>query len=113
MSRFGFFAVRSMFVTSASNQTIADASSGAGRGSATGSKRDRAGEVVEPEVEPGAGLDQVPDLLVGLGAPERRVELDRHQLGDAQPERAAELTGDQLGERAPRLPWPAPRNLST
>ena len=44
--------------------------------------------------------------------PDRRVELDEHQLRNRQPERPRELTRDDLGHEHP-WPLPAPRNLTT
>ena len=52
---------------------------------------ERAGQEVDAEVEAGAGVEQVLDLLVGLVASDLRVELERHQTG----------------RRAARAGWPA------
>ena len=112
-SRFGFFAVRSTFVTSASNQTIVGGEVGIGRRAGGGAERQRAGQEVDAEVQPGARREQILDLGIGLGAAERRVELDERELGHAKPERARQLAGDDLGDRAPSAPCPAPRNLRT
>jgi hypothetical protein len=54
---------------------------------------------VHPEVEPRAGPQQVLDLLVRLGPPEHRVDLDQHQLGDRQAERAGQLADQHLGDQ--------------
>ena len=45
--------------------------------------------------------DQLLDLGIRLGRAERRVELDRDELGDEQAERAGELTDDHLGDERP------------
>ena len=42
-----------------------------------------------PEVEAGAGPQQVLDLLVGLGRRETRVDVDEDQVRRRQPELAA------------------------
>ena len=53
-SRFGFCGERSTFVTSASSQTISAASSGSGRGAGGRVVGERAGQEVEPDVQPAA-----------------------------------------------------------
>jgi len=45
-------------------------------------KLQRTGQEVHSQVQPGTGPQQVLHLLVGLRRPERRVEPDRHQLGN-------------------------------
>jgi len=78
-------------------------------------ERDRAGQVVERQVEAaaavvgaGAGPDQVLDLGVGLGAREVGVDRREDDLRHRQAERAADLAGDELGdERARSLPGAA------
>ena len=58
-----------------------------------------AGQEVEAHVEAAAPLEQFPDLGVGLGGRQTRVEVDEHDLGDEQPEGATDLTGNQLGHQ--------------
>ena len=108
MSRFGFFAVRSTLVTSASSQTTSAARSGSGGGPAAGENGSDAGRKSSAEVRARAREQQVLDLGVRLGAADRRVELDEHELGHGQPERAGELAGDDLrDERLRPLPGTA------
>ena len=64
---------------------------------------ERAGQEVDADVEPGAGDDQLLDLGVRLGAPERAGRAStstssRHR----QPERARELADDDLGDERQR-----------
>jgi hypothetical protein len=58
---------------------------------------DAAGQVVEPEVEPGARLERHADLGIGLARGELSVEIDEHELGHGEPGRARELTRHELG----------------
>ena len=79
------------------------ASSGSGgprAGSPSGGRFEgqRAGQEVEPQVETGAPVEQLLDLLIGLGLAERRIELDEDDLRDRQPERPSDLAGDELGD---------------
>ena len=97
-----------MLVTKASNQTMRAARSGVGLQHQR-IEADRAGQVVEGEVEAGAavdgigaGADQVLDLGVGLGARQVGVEQGEHDLGNRQAGGAGELAGDELGDQRPR-----------
>ncbi len=72
-------------------------------------ERDRAGQVVEREVERrraiaqlGAGADQVLDLGVGLGARQVGVDQGEDDLGNRQAGGARQLAGDELGDQCAR-----------
>ncbi len=56
-------------------------------------------QVVHAEVEPRAGVQQVPHLLVRLGLGERRVEVREHQLRHPQPQLPGQLAHDHLGDQ--------------
>ena len=65
----------------------------------------RARQVVQRQVEAGAGADEVLDLGIGFGAGEFGVELREHQLGHRQAEHARQLAGHQFrDQRAAALP---------
>ena len=73
--------------------------------SASGSNVDRARQVVERQVEPGAvRSDQVLDLGVGLGAREVGIELDEDDLGHRQAERRARSRRRPARRSAPSGP---------
>jgi len=69
---------------------------GVGRRSGGRAERQRAGQEVEAQVQPAAGMDEVLDLLVGLGIPEAAVDLHADDLRDGQPEQPGQLTADPL-----------------
>ena len=107
-------AVRSRLVTKASNQTMRDASSASGC-QASGSKRERAGQVVEREVEPalpsrgrrwrGSGPGSRRRARCGRG---RRRAQAKTISGTGRPSGARDLAGDELGDqRARPLPGAA------
>ena len=78
---------------------------GADLGGRAGSSRvvpERTGQEVDAEVEPGARVEQVLDLLVGLVAGDLRVQVERHQLRGAQPDPAGQLADDHLGDQHPQ-----------
>ncbi len=56
----------------------------------------RSGKVVEAEVQAGAGLEQLPDLVVGLVAAKGGVDFDQYNLRHAQIEGAPDFPGDHL-----------------
>ena len=62
-----------------------------------GIERERAGQEVHSQIEPGARVEQILYLRIGLRATERGVELHEHQLGHVEPEPAGELAREQLG----------------
>ena len=74
---------------------------------------DRARQVVEREVEPGAVPDQRVDLRIGLGPRQIGIEVGEHDLRHRQAERARDLAGRPAPRSSARGPWPAPRNFST
>jgi hypothetical protein len=62
-----------------------------------------AGEIVESEVEACAGAEKVANLLVGLVAPEGRVDLSEDEFGDFETKCATNFACDEFryqGERA-------------
>jgi len=59
-------------------------------------ERDRAGEVVEREVEPLALPQQILNLRIALGHRHPRVEIDEDDLGNRESENARDLPGDEL-----------------
>jgi hypothetical protein len=77
-----------------------------------GRERQRARQEVHAQVRSRARQQEVLDLRVGLGAPDRRVELDDRQLGHGQAERRASSPATTSATSAFR-PCPAPVNLST
>ena len=104
-SRLGLRGVRSTFMHSASNQTTSAATAGVELARGGGVEAQRAGQEVHAEVRASAGLDELLDLGVGLGAAERGIEVDEDELGDGQAERAGQLPGDDLRhERLDALP---------
>ena len=93
-----FRASRSTLVTKASNQTMSAQRSG-GRPKAGGRiEAQRAGQEVQPHVDAAAPLEQFPDLRVGLGGRQARVEVEEHDLGYEQPEGASDLARDEFGD---------------
>ena len=90
--------MRSTFITSASNHTIAAASSGSQRARRGGRERQRAGQEVDAEVGPDARFGELLDLDVGLGPSEFGLEPRDHELGYEHPERSRELSGDHFGD---------------
>ncbi|MNT20103.1 hypothetical protein D3C72_1554000 [compost metagenome] len=64
---------------------------------------DRAGQVIQTQVQALAGADQVLDLRVGLGAGELAVQLHEQDLRNRQAHRACHLARNKLGDQ--RL-WP-------
>ena len=58
----------------------------------------RSGQVVEREIEPGTGLDQMLDFRIRLGAGEVRIEVDENDLRHRQAQRAADLSCHHLGD---------------
>jgi hypothetical protein len=70
LARFGLRAVRSTFVTNASNHTAVDASSGS-----AASRQE-----VHAQIHSHAGAQQFADLRVGLIAPQCRVQFHQHQF---------------------------------
>ncbi len=104
-SRFGFCGERSGFVTKPSNQTTSAAKSGVddvARGRGGRVERQRAGQEVHPEIEPGARPDEVVDLLVGFGVAQGRIDLDGDEVGHGQADRPPELAGKPLGDERAR-----------
>ena len=74
-------------------------------GACGGAERERAGEKVDAEIQPAAREQQILDLGVRLGAADRRIELDEHQLGHGEAERPGQLTHHHLrDERLRPLP---------
>ena len=69
-----------------------------GPGPGRRAERQRAGKEVDAEIEPVAREKQVLDLRVGLGAADRRVELEQDELRHRESERARELPDDHLGD---------------
>ncbi len=65
-------------------------------------ERQRARQEVHPEVQAAARVDQVVDLLVGLGVAQGRVDLDADELGHGQPDGPRDLAGQPLGHERPR-----------
>ena len=111
-SRFEFRAVRSTFVTSASNQTTSGGPRRAGRGARDRVERDAARQVVEPDVHADAALQQIADLLVRLVPSERDVDLEPDELRDAQA--AARASSPAITSATSAFgPCPAPRNFAT
>ena len=101
-------AVRSTFVTSASNQTIVGGELGVGQRAGGRAERQGARQEVDAEVEPRARGEQVLDLRVGLRA--RRApgsSSTSASSGTAKPSARRELARDDLGDQ--RLRAPAPR----
>ena len=103
-SRLTFCAVRSTFVTSASNQTMSAARSGPGarprRAARRRVERQRPGQEVETEVEAGAAHEQVLDLGVRLGpcrAPDRARR--GRSPGTGRPSARPSSPRDQLGDQ--------------
>jgi len=75
-----------------------------------GVEADGAGEVGDAQVQPGAPGEQVADLGIALGAPERGVDVERDQLRNAQADRARQRAGDDLRDERGG-PLPGPREL--
>ena len=94
--RFGLRAVRSMLVVSASNQTMSAASSGSGAGWHRRVEGQRSRQEVHPEVQAARAQHRRLQLRVGLGAPERRVDIHEHELGHGKAERPRHLADQQL-----------------
>ena len=93
----GLRGVRSTLAVSASSQTIAAASSGVTPTGAAG-RRAAAGQEVERRVDAAAGL-QSPGSLGPARRPRAAVDLDEHDLRDAQAQRARDLADDHLGDQ--------------
>ena len=62
---------------------------------------ERARQVVHPEVQAHAGLEEVADLAIGLGAPDVRVERHQRERRHGQPQRPTDLPGEDLGDQRP------------
>ena len=92
--------VRSMLVTSASNQTMSAASAGVER-SAGSVKGSAPGRKSMPRFAP--GLASISSWISGSGSawPSAGESID-DELGHGQPERAAELARDDFGDERPR-----------
>ena len=60
---------------------------------------ERAGQVVDPEVGPGARPQQVLDLLVGLGHGQGRVDVDHDELRHGQSQPTGQPAGHDLGHQ--------------
>ena len=103
-SRFGLRGVRSTLVDERVEPD--DVGGGLGRERRARRKRERAGQIVDAEIEAGAPLQQFLNLRVRLGRAERRRELDLDQIGHVQAELAAQLAGDRLRDQRFR---PLPR----
>ena len=112
-SRLGLATVRSGLVTSPSSQTMAAAWAGSTSGRGGRVERQGAGQEVEPEVAPGAGPDEVVDLLVGLGVAQARVDLDRDEVRARAARACRPMAPATHSATSARGPWPAPRNLTT
>ena len=99
-SRLGLRQERSTLAVKASSQsTLAPTPSAACRQLAVVPERAR--QEVDAEVEPGAGVEQVLDLLVGLVAGDLGVQVERDQPRGAQPDPAGQLADDHLGDQHP------------
>ena len=57
---------------------------------------------VEAQVQAAAAMDEILELLVGLGVAEAAVDLDRDEFGDRKPERPTDLTGQPLRDERAR-----------
>ncbi len=68
----------------------------------------RAGQEVDPEVQTGAGMDEVLDLAIGLGIAQATIDLDGHQVRHGQADGPAELAGQPLGDERARTLAGAP-----
>ena len=94
-----FLAVRSTFVTSASNQTIAAASSGDGAGPAGGRNGSAPGRKSTPRFGPALASSRSWISASGSARPMRGIELDDGELRHREARaRARELAGDDLGD---------------
>ena len=89
--------LRSTFSVNASSQSTREASA-ASTGCATGSYAERAGQEIHPEVGPAARLQQLLNLLVGLGAADHRVDLQTTSPGRAA-RAPRQLSADHLGDQ--------------
>ena len=78
---------RSTLPTSASNHRIRPASSGS-IGKGLDVQIQRAGQEVHRQIEPGARAQQVLHLLIRLADRQRRIHVDRGEVGHRQVERA-------------------------
>jgi len=56
-------------------------------------------QVIEAEVQPGAGLERGEDLGIQLALGELAIELDKDDLGQEEPRGAGELPRQQLGDQ--------------
>src|SRR5690606_24775292 len=66
------------------------------------------GKVMQSQVESGAGLQQVLDLLISLRTSEGAVAVGKHYLRSLQPQCAGRLSTDEFrNERLPTPPRPA------
>ncbi len=97
-SMFVFFAVRSTLETSASNHTMAEASSASGL-KASRLEHHRARQIVERHVEPRARANELLDFGVRLGAREIRIQLDEHDFRHRQASDARHLAGHELRDQ--------------
>jgi hypothetical protein len=79
-----------------------DAGGDVGVRRAPGVEAERARQEVHAQVQPDARVEQVLYLLVRLVAGDRRVELDRDQVGGADAEPAGQLADDHLGDQRAR-----------
>ena len=91
-----------MVLRSASSQC------GVGRGCQQRIEVERARQVVEGQVEAGAGREQVLYLGIGLGAAQHGIELNEDEFRHRQAQRSLQLAGHQLSDqRAVALTRPA------
>ena len=67
-------------------------------------ERQRPGQEVHAEVDAAAGPDEIVDLLVRFRVAERRIDVDRDEVGNREADRAPDLAREPLGdERAGSL----------
>ena len=95
----GLRGVRSTLAVSASSQTTSAASSSVTPTGAAGEKGSAPGRKSSARVAAAAGLHELLDLGVRLGRRQQRIDVDEHDLRDAQAERAGDLADDHLGDQ--------------
>ena len=70
-----------------------------------GIEHDGAGKIIEREVQAWACLEQLANFVIGLIAPQRRIDFREDNLRHTQSKRAPDLAGDQLrNQRQDSLP---------
>jgi hypothetical protein len=62
----------------------------------------RAGQEIETEIKPAAAMDEILQLLVGLGITQPRIDIDEHELRNGQPDGPGDLTRQPFGNEGPR-----------